>query len=487
MHKSYVSVATVAVLLLTLGGCDKGFLDKDPLDRLSSGQFWKTKQDFDMALTALYGNLQNDIFSFGTPNWDLITDNGYGQHNYNGSQAIVQGDVFPSSGGYIVDVYNRCYSNIARVNLFLSKLADIEGDTVDEEAKARYDGEARFMRAFYYYLLYACYGDVPLVTEPLTLENQIQPKTPAAEILNYILMDVDAAIAKLPDVRYPDGNGHVVKSTAQSLKLRVLMFAAYGDNGIADQTMLMQARDVAREIMDAGYVLAPAFESVFRDDTQEGNPEIIFSVKFLAPDNATTMDQWYGDWLVASPLQNLFDAFEAGDLRRDLTIFQNEVNFDGAIHRPSNNAPTGLGLKKFLTPDLMPYGYSTQSQQDWVMFRYAEVLLSFAEADNELSGPNEAVQDAINAIRFRAGLGDLPSNLTKDQMREAIWNERRLEMAFEGLRYFDLKRWHIADEVLNSVTDGILTYKFEDRFYKWPIPQTEIDKSQGLLIQNEDY
>lgn len=135
----------------------------------------------------------------------------------------------------------------------------------------------------------------------------------------------------------------------------------------------------------------------------------------------------------------------------------------------------------------MPYGYSTQSQQDWVMFRFAEVLLSFAEAENELSGPTVAARDAIDAIRSRAGLGEVPQTIGTEQFRQLIRKERRMEMAFEGIRYFDLKRWHIAGEVLNQVTDGILTYKFEDKFYKWPIPQTEIDKSQGVLIQNEDY
>ena len=306
-------MATAAVFPLMLGSCNKGFLDRDPLDRLSSGQFWETRQDFDMALTALYGNLQNQIFSSGAPNWDLITDNGYGQHNYNGSQAIVRGDIFPSSGGYITDVYNSCYGGIARINIFLSKLANIQGSAIDDETKKRYDGEARFMRAFYYYMLYACYGDIPLITEPLTLENQFQPKVPASEILSYILTEVDAAIANLPDVLYAAGNGYVVKSAAQSLKTRVLMFAAYGDTGSPDQSILVQARDLAREIMGAGYTLSPGFESVFRDNTQAGNPEIIFSVKFLAPDNATARDQWYGDWLVASPLKSFFDAFEDGD------------------------------------------------------------------------------------------------------------------------------------------------------------------------------
>ncbi len=84
-------------------------------------------------------------------------------------------------------------------------------------------------------------------------------------------------------------------------------------------------------------------------------------------------------------------------------------------------------------------------------------------------------------------MADLPAELSKEEMRAAIRLERRIEMAFEGLRYYDLKRWRIADEVLNNVTDGVLDYTFDERFYQWPIPQSEIDKSQGILEQNQDY
>lgn len=485
--KKIVIITVISLLACFIQGCDKNFLDRDPLDKLSSNQFWETKQDFDMALTAIYGNLQTPMFSAGTPDWDLITDNGYGQHNSNGSQAIVRGDIFSSSDGYIRDVYKNCYAGIARVNIFLSKLGNYEGSAIDATAKKIYVGEASFMRAYYYYLLYTCYGDVPLVKEPLTLENQIQPKVPATEVLDFILNEVDEAIANLPNSLYKDAKGHLVKSSAQALKLRILLFIAYGQNGNVDLQIIQQAKNVATEIMQAGYQLSPQFESIFRSTTQEGNPEIIFSVKFLAPDNATSMDQWYGDWLVASPLKSFYDAFEANDKRRDQTVFVGQVDFNGTIHKPSNNVPTGYGLKKFLSPDLIPYGYSTQSEQDWVMFRYAEVLLSFAEAENELSGPTIAVHDAINSLRLRSGLGNLSKTLTKDEMRTAIRKERRMELAFEGFRYFDLKRWHIAEEVLNNVKDGILTYKFEDKFYKWPLPQTEIDRSQGVLIQNPSY
>lgn len=200
------------------------------------------------------------------------------------------------------------------------------------------------------------------------------------------------------------------------------------------------------------------------------------------------MDQWYGDWVGVSPLPSFVELFEAGDLRKDISIFEKVVDFGtGKVHQPSNNMPTGYGMKKFLTPENIPYDYSTRSAQDWVLLRYAEVLLNYAEAENELSGPVAAVYEAINAIRERADLAPLPDGLSREQMREAIRKERRIELAFEGIRYFDLKRWHIAGEVLNAVTDGIVTYRFEDKFYKWPLPQSQIDRSQGVLIQNPDY
>lgn len=485
--KRYILPILIGIICIGFTGCEKDALDKNPLDKLSSGQFWQSKQDFDMALTAIYGELQNSMFSYGAPNWDVLTDNGYGQHNYWGSQAIVQGNIAPSSGGYITDVYSGCYKGIARINIFLDQLANFQGEGIDAATKSQYEAEALFMRGFYYFQLYFSYGAVPIVTEPLNLDNQIQPKATAAEVLVRSLADLDTAIAGLSPDLYADNGGHAVKTSAQALKLRVLMFAAYGNTGTPDTGLMTQAKDLALEVMGSGYDLSPNFEDVFKDGTQEGNPEIIFSIKFLAPDNSTSSDQWYGDWLVVSPLQNLVDAFDPLDPRLEETIFVDEVNFNGNIHSPSNGMPTGYGLKKFLTPDLIPYGYSTQSQQDWVLLRYADVLLMYAEAQNELVGPDQSVYDALDAVRGRVDMSGIPTGQTKETMRQIIRDERRIELAFEGLRFYDLKRWRIAGEVLNNITDGLLDYTFEERFYQWPLPLAEIDKSHGVLIQNPDY
>ena len=157
-------------------------------------------------------------------------------------------------------MYTNSYKGIARINIFLEQLNNFEGDGIDTETKLKYEGEALFMRGFYYFQLYSSYGSVPIVTEVLKLDNQIQPKSTASEVLARSLADLDVAIANLPDELFADNGGHAAQSSAQALKLRVLMFAAYGDTGVPDTGILTQARDLALEIMATGYDLSPNFE-----------------------------------------------------------------------------------------------------------------------------------------------------------------------------------------------------------------------------------
>ena len=170
------------------------------------------------------------------------------------------------------------------------------------------------------------------------------------------------------------------------------------------------------------------------------------------------------------------------------TVFKDHPDWGGGnVHFPTNNRPTGYGVKKFLEPKNIPYGYSTISQQNAVILRLGEVLLMYAEAQNEISGPDESVYKAMADLRAHLQMPPFPIGLSKNQMRERIRHERRIELAFEGLRYFDLKRWRIASEVLNNVKDGFLPYNLQNKFYKWPLPQAEIDKNRGALVQNPDY
>lgn len=488
-------------------------LDQNPLDKTPSSQFWQSQADFDNAMAALYGGLQNGPsggkeFSEEQPIWDCFADDGYAQFGSGGQHDIVTGAINPTSGGYISGLYQDAYANIARANILIQHLHDYQGTDFADADRTRYEAESRFIRAFMYSYLYYYYGSVPKITEPLTLETQYQPKAPADTIFQLIMDDLDFAITNLNSAIYTNNNGHACVTSAQALKARVLIYAAYGNTGTVNTALMTQVRDLCKTVMTQ-YSLSPNFEDLFHDATQEKNPEIIFSIKYLAPNDATNWDRDYGDWIAADPIQSFLDDFECTDglpyktspLRdpndqfknRDSrfakTFFKDHPSFpDGREWAtPTNPRPTGYGVLKYLDPNNLPFGFSTLSAQDAVVIRNAEVMLMYAEAQNELVGPDASVYQATTAIRARSGMPAYPAGLSQDDMRQRIRHERRIELAYEGLRYFDLLRWRIAKQTMNAVTDGILQYNFKDINYKWPLPQAEIDRNQGTLVQNPDY
>jgi len=504
--KNRIIITIILITSLFLGACKKA-LDLNPNDQIATSTFYKTKADFDAALAAVYASLQPEEFSYGMGFRDGFTDNGYNQFNSGAAKDFVQGNFNPTTGGYETAIYNDSYIGITRVNLFLQNLGTYKGSDISDSQRKVYEGEVRFIRAFLYFQLYSIYGDVPLVVEPLNLSNQKQPKVPAAQVLAQIIADLDYGIANLNAAAYYANGGHAAASSAKALKARVLLFAAFGSTGTPDAGMLTQVKNLCLDLM-AQYKLSTNFEDVFRDATQKNNTEIMFSVNFLAPNNTAPWDMYYGDWDACAPMQNMVDAYECTDgqpygtspltdtknqfKNRDprlaKTVYADSVYFGpGKVHHPSNLRPTGYGIIKFLEPNNIPYGFSTLSQQDAVILRLGEVMLMYAEAQNEIAGPDATVYKAMADLRARVNMPAYPAGYTKDQMRERIRHERRVELAFEGLRHYDLLRWHIASPVLNAVKTSLINYHFEDKFYHWPLPQTEIDKSGGVLIQNPDY
>lgn len=504
--KSRILISTLLLTSLAFSGC-KDTLDLNPLDQISTGIFYKSKGDFDKSLAAVYASMQTEEFSYGMGFRDCLTDNGYGQFNSGSVNDIVQGNLNTTTGGYETGIYNNAYRGIARVNIFLKNLDQYAGSDMSITDRTAFQAEVRFIRAFLYYHLYTIYGEVPLVLAPLELEDQKQPKVPAEQILAQILTDLDYSITNLKTGPYYSNGGHAASSSAKALKARVLLFAAYGSNGIPDPVKLTTVRDLSREVM-AQYKLSPNYEDIFRDATQKNNTEVIFSVNFLAPNNTAPWDLYLGDWVAVSPLPNLVKDYEYidglaygtspltnasnpftdRDPRLKKTIFKDFVDFgNGKTHIPSNPRPTGYGVMKFLDPANLPFGFSSLSQQDAIVLRLAEVMLMYAEAQNEIAGPDKSVYDTMRELRARVGMPAYPDGYNQGEMRERIRHERRIELAFEGLRHYDLIRWHIAGDVLNQVKDSPVSYHFDDKFYRWPLPQTEIDKSSGILIQNPNY
>lgn len=513
MNKRYISLLAATLLLVSTTSCDLDKLDVAPPDRLSVNGFWKTESDVQAALTANYSFLKNGsgvVSLFFPAGWDALSDDGYNQYPWDRQLTeISTSGPTPNTGGFVYDTYNVCYQAIAAVNDLLFHVKDIP---MEEKNRNKYIGEAKFLRAYFYFHLAQLYGNVVIMTEPATTTfREPKAKSTRAEVLALINTDLEDAVSKLPDLAYVDG--HAVKASAQSLQARVLLY----------QGKWKAAAAAAKAVIDGGKAsLVTNSNEVFYKPGQNNNPEILFSIRNLPPNSYPVLgiDIFIGNWQAFQPTKSLIDEYEGADglpiatsavynpqtpyENRDPRLRQSfffpgddaskgwlEYNTQPVFIGGSNANTTGFAIKKMLDPAQVNPGYSTISSQDVVLIRYAEVLLTYAEAENEDVGPANAYA-AMNAIRTRAGMPNLPSGLTKDEMRQRIRHERRVEMAFEGLRYMDLRRWGIAMERLNGFENvpgnpNVKKKVYNPKYEYWPIPQADIDRSKGLLIQNDNY
>ena len=487
----YFRYIITLILAISLFSCED-YLDKQPTDQLSLATFWKTEQDARMALAGVYSKMQirtitgND-WGAGIGHWDCLTDNAYcpfaWEHAF---QTIANGGQNASMGLHTVigDLYTDGYKAIAACNGFLDNIDNVNAD---EAVLAKYKGEVRFLRAFIYYWLVQCWGDVPLVDRTITIEEMNLKRAARAEVLNFIYEDLDYAIANLPDKAYSP-EGHVVKASAIALKAKIKMFnKEWGE-----------AASLARQIMDGGkFVLAENYKSNFESDLGQANcPEIIFSVKFQIPGSYNNSDVIYGLWGSVLPLEDYINSHEPGDKRLGWNVVQagedwvlGPNNISSPIF-PEGRTITNTALLKWVNDGALGSDYA-QRDNDCTHIRFAEVLLVYAESKNEAEGPDASVYESVNLIRSRAGLDPLPIGLTQDQMRVKIRNERRVELAFEAQRYFDLKRWDLAKTIIPTIFDPpnqtITTRKWEPHFEFWPITQSEIDKDPENMKQTPGY
>lgn len=487
---SYISLLVAG--MMTASSCSD-ILDTPPTTSPSESIFWQSKSDFTSALAGCYQGMQAKTLSHGMVVYDCLTDNGYGPSgsSYTYKSDLIQADnLDPSMEGFVPELYKEAYSAITRLNIFLFQLENYKGGDMNS-IRNQYEGEVLFLRSYCYYLLYLCYGEVPYTTKPLDLESQNMPKETLENVYKNLITDLQTAIDKLDDKTYKASGGHVTKGAAMALKARILMFHAYGEDGkIANRNEVQEAYELLNGIK--GYSLAERYADNFTYDTQEGSPEILFSIKFLAPNNYTDFDHKYGNYAGTRPVANLTNEYEKGDNRLgQIVAFDDKYQWPGGEVVSLNRSDIKKAMVKWLTP-LMKDGdsweASNRSEQDWVYLRWGELLLLKAEAANELGLPGAA--EMVNQIRKRAGLGDLATNLTQDQMRDAIRHERRMETPFELIRYYDMKRWKIMDKLngleLDPALTGHITAWSKAHEYL-PLPQSQIDFSNGVLKQNPNY
>lgn len=536
-----INIYLVSALLMGTTVSCSDFLQKDPPSSPSQSIFWQKKSDFDSALAGTFSIMYEwpGEMSQIIPCFDNLTDNSIEQHNedtYGRTQTIALGDLDPNTTGFVTYMYSHCYTGIARAHLVMENLALYEGSDMTEDDKNFIMAQCKALRGYFYSWLYLCYKEVPLVTSSLTMENMYQPKSTRPEIYAQIMKDFDEAIAALPDKPYSDSqmSGYFSPGALKAFKARLMLNDAYDENGKAIPEKMKEIVPLLEEIQ--GYSLADRMRDNFISEKQLASPEIMFSVRYLAPNITHSMDLYYGNWTTIGVTRDLVDEFECTDglkwgespltqevdetllstnsmaddaynereklfqnrdprLRETVThsgyaTFPDEGYEDKERLRLTDQQQTGFGMMKYLQPTTVMPSYSTISDADVIILRYAEVLLMIAEAENEANGPTQKVYDAVNAVRTRSEMPPLPDNLSQDEMRERIRHEWRVEFVFEGQRYFQLKRWKLMEELVDGAVDPALpTYikVFKPAFYYWPIPQTEIDKAGGVLVQDPNY
>ena len=520
---------SIAALLLGVSSCSD-FLDRSPYSSITTNNFYQTEEDFEQAITGVYEPFKN---LYGTIEWlfgEMRSDNTGCIYCNRPSWAMADMDYMTenSNTAFVSTKYYSFYIMIGRAN---QVIATIEEANVNKEVKDRIKGEALYLRAFAYFDLVQYFGGVPLHTEPsTTYEESFKPRASVEEVYAQIEKDALEAISILP-VRSKQELGHASKGSAQTLLGNVYMvLKRWAD-----------AEKVLKEVVNSGeYELLADYGSLF-SPSNKNNKESIFEIQYMQDPTkgANSLFAYYflpfmlnpADATGAfpnpcmsnsdqggfnTPTPELIAAYEEGDKRLDASIGIIEGTLDskwaidefkGLKSIVGYQNPDGIAaypyIKKYVTPHSKVY----YGDDDWPVYRYAEVLLFLAEAVNEQNRPDEAVKYLNNvygqaSIRGRAGLAPITSQ-SVDALRKVIAHERQIELAFENKRWTDLVRTGKVEEVMTAQFQKIKSnphdyywpsstspldsyYNFNTNKILLPIPTRELDLN-SQLVQNPGY
>ncbi len=475
--------------MLLLSACKKSFLELPKEGEVQSSNFWTSAADADKAVSSIYSNLRS---------WDQVAFSPIAIESLGADDAEKGSDASDASFLNMYDnfsvtstqdqlgnFWNGMYKEINLCNQVLDHI-DTMG-SVATAMKTRYKAEAKFVRAYMYFRLVRAFGGVPLrLHVPLDQNEYNIPRASADDVWNAIEADLNDAAAALP-VAYSAGDiGRITKGGALSLHAKVAMYRKnWADvKSYTDQVIALGV-----------YSLYPNYEKMFRVEN-ENCSESIFEIQCaLITGNGGASNCQYSQvqgirgtvsgWGFNIPTTSLVNEFESGDPRLNATvIFRGTTTVEGdavpsTVPNPMYNYKSYVPFSQIIT------GYTEGCQQNVRVIRYADVLLMNAEANNELGNTTPALA-ALELVRARARAGNsgiLPAVTTTDKtaLRNAIWHERRVELAMEFDRYFDVIRQGRAATVFGP--KGWQANKNE----VWPIPQTEIDLSNNVLTQNPGY
>jgi starch-binding outer membrane protein, SusD/RagB family len=490
--KCIFKICGILTIMLVINSCSD-FLDKPLQGKLTQENFPTTAEDALLATNGVYHILRFNLYHQGLfPILDIMSDDGHkGSNPDDASSTVGPYDTFthiPTEGN-ISRWWNTLYEGVKRANVVIELVPGID---MDESLRNRYVGEAKFLRALFYFDLVRAWGDVPLVnsTEPALDLG----RTAASEVYGFIRQDLLSAIETLPEKsQYPSRDlGRATKGAARALLAKVYLFLKDYPN----------AEKYALEVINsAQYALEENFADA-NSETGEHGVESVFEIGSLRFENLDNGGSQYANvqgvrgtpnrgWGFNRPTLDLQESFEEGDPRLDSTVIYLGEVLDGITILGDGSTPDETldansnviqiecyNQKVWTAGNNVP----TQFGHNRRILRYADVLLMAAEALNQNNKPEEALLH-LNEVRERARMGNdaiLPDIevIDKTNLDNIIFDERRHELALEGHRFWDLIRTNRAVDVLGPL--GFVGGKHE----LLPVPQSEIDLSQGMLQQN---
>ncbi|MFO7668325.1 MAG: RagB/SusD family nutrient uptake outer membrane protein [Bacteroidales bacterium] len=489
--KRYILSLSVFVLLTV--SCSEDFLEKAPLDSINTENFYQTEDDAIAAINGAYQPLQwPKLYNMRMWTSDIMAGNsmvGAGGGDDGRETQDMANFVTATDNPGVLDLFRGPPPGILRCNVVLQ---EVPGMAIEEGIKNRVLGEAYFLRGLYHFILVRYFGDIPLILKPLAPGDNLRPfRTDKSVVYGQIIEDLTMAMNLLPaKSTYSSGDlGRASKGSATGLLAKV--YLTLGD---WDQVVTL-----ADEVAALGYDLNPEYGDNF-DILNKNSVESLFEIQYISdagedfwsnenqaswlstftgPRNA---DMVAGGWGWNQPYQEFVDAYEEGDLRKDVTIlYEGCPQFDGQDYDPAYST-TGYNLRKFLVTKSVS-ATSDNSPMNFPVLRYADVLLMKAEALNNLNRTSEA-EVPLNVVRKRAGLPEV-TGLSQSEFREKVLHERRMELAFEGQRWFDLIRidggqWGL--DFLHSI--GKLNAS--EKHLLFPIPLKERESNPNL-VQNPGY
>ena len=552
IYKKSLLYGALAFTLCMAGGCNSN-IDLEPEGIITADGYFKSAEDYEKALTALYERLNVESYDL----WmDGVTDNGLVTHSWNRGYDLGRG-LGSTASSFPANKWDNGYISVQRANNVINNIDKYQWPGGESDAnRNQVLGEARTLRAYFYLDLVSIFGHIMFYTEnPATVaesENVKQVQDPK-EVFDFILDDLDKAIAGLPDK--PSNKSKIGKPAARLLRARA---AAYAAGYLNDKSYFQITLDETAQLVASAPQLAD-FDKLFVTGCEDLDEVIL--VRRYSLDATNGWGNWYnqsiGGYCVTTPVKALADAFEyVGERNEAMPYLNKDPRFYQTIYAPGmemrgkyfntipnnvvekdgktyfdpnkdygalqdkevsvgdvlaeggggewNKTPTGLSWKKYCQE---PETWTTYNS--FIIFRYAEAYLLRAEALVETGGSTDEVKSLIKVIRDRAGntndIDKMVAERYNGSLRDLVRNERRVELAQEGLRFADIRRWNILLDVMNKPIEGIEYRDFSSgtpkhtvlvpaireaytiRDFWWPIPQAEIDLNPDRITQNEGW